>query len=203
MLEKGKTSLEDANRFLSSSDTTHDVLYFKPGDSRQGIELPGGYSTDIEDEYNAMQRLYSETPSMVVEPVQFVDEPEGYFMEYVECRNLQSVIGDDLEKYDIEYVLEQVSDFGRDIRDSGVPHGDIRASNFIITDESEVKAIDPAGIPEKIDAQTVVPLDQQAVNWDITDLNDYIIERVIEESETGLDAEEYRVAHPETEVQQF
>ena len=200
MLEKGKTSLDDAHRFLSDSDVTHDTLYFKPADSRQGIELPGGYSTDSTDEYRSMQRLYDEAPDLVVEPVELVDNPAGYFMEYVEGRNLETVLKEDVTDYEVEYMLEQVSSLGEEIRRSGVPHGDIRASNFILTDDSELMVIDPAGIPEDVDSQRVVSMDQQAVNWDITDLNEYIIDRLIDEANLDEDPDEYHIAHNAIEM---
>ena len=200
MLEKGKISFEDANRFLSDSDVTHDTLYFKPADSRQGIELPGGYSTDITDEYRSMQRLYDVAPDLAVEPVELVDDPAGYFMEYVEGRNLETVLREDISDYDVDYVLQQAGSLGEKIKESGVPHGDIRASNFILTSESELMAIDPAGIPEDIDSQRVISIDQQAVNWDITDLNEYIIDRLIDESGFNENSEEYHIPHNAIEM---
>ncbi len=200
MLDKGKISFEDANRFLSDSDITHDTLYFKPADSRQGIELPGGYSTDISDEYSSMQRLYDTAPGLVVEPVKIVDDPEGYFMEYVEGRNLETVMKDDLDEYDVDYMLKQASNLGREIRESSVPHGDIRASNFILKEDSELRVIDPAGIPEDLETQGVVPVNQQAVNWDITDLNEYIINRLIKESGLDMEPEDYHVERPSIEI---
>ncbi len=200
MLEKGKISFEDANRFLSDSDVTHDTLYFKPADSRQGIELPGGYSTDIIDEYRSMQRLYDVAPDLAVEPFELVDDPAGYFMEYVEGRNLETVLREDISDYDVDYVLQQAGSLGEKIKESGVPHGDIRASNFILTSESELMAIDPAGIPEDIDSQRVISLDQQAVNWDITDLNEYIIDRLIDESGFNESSEEHHIPHNAIEM---
>lgn len=185
-----------------SFDAEADSMYFKPAEYRQSIDLPGGYSTSIEDEYQVMEELHGIAGGLVVEPFALTREPEGYVMEYVDGEGLNEVLRRDLSDYDIEAMLEDVRSFGEIIKDEGVPHGDIRRGNFIVDDSDSLKIIDAAGIPEGIEGPGFGTLRDQAVIWDITDLNERIIDQLVEESDLEVDSSRYYIEHPKQNIMQ-
>lgn len=197
MIEQGKIDPDKLiNLSPSSFDSEDESMYFKPAAYRQSIDLPGGYSTDIKDEYRAMQDLHEAASDLVVEPFALTHNPEGYVMEYVEGESLNEVMRSDLSGYDVEAILEDINRLGNTIKAEGVPHGDLRNGNFIIEGSDSVKVIDAAGIPEDLEAPGVGTVRQQAVNWDITDINERVIDQLVEASDTDLDPMDYYVGHP-------
>lgn len=197
MVKQGKID-PDALINLSphSFDVEADSMYFKPAEYRQSIDLPGGYTTDIQDEYRSMQELHEAENSLVVEPFALTRNPDGYVMEYVEGESLNEVMKSDLSGYDIESILDDAHQLGESIKSEEVPHGDIRRANFIVEGVDSLKVIDAAGIPEDLEAPGVGTVRQQAVTWDITDINERIIDRLVDEAEVDLDADDYHVEHP-------
>ncbi|MFQ3308184.1 MAG: serine/threonine protein kinase [Candidatus Nanohaloarchaea archaeon] len=188
-------------RSTKGADIEEDSLYFKPAEYRQIIELPGGYTTDIENEYQAMTELHEVAEDLVVKPYFLTDDPEGYVMEYIEGISLNKALNQEREVYNFEEVIEDLHSLGKTIRSEGIPHGDIRNRNFIVEDSGSLKAIDAAGIPEDVESPGVGTLRDQAVIWDIVDIND-IIDKIADKTKTRIDAGEYHIETPVQNITQ-
>lgn len=195
-MKQGRIKAEEVNSFLPDN-LDDEYVYFKPDSSRQGIELPNGYSTTIEDEYHALVDLHESYPEHVVEPYTFSEDLNGYFMEFIEGECLSEIYQRDFQNYDSEEIASGINDLGELMKEERIAHGDIRRENIMVTPENQPVLIDAAGITEEQEARGPGKLRTRAVNWDITDINERIIDTILGED---AEKESYHVEHPQTVI---
>jgi tRNA A-37 threonylcarbamoyl transferase component Bud32 len=195
-MEQGKVKTDEVANFLPD-ELEDEYVYFKPESSRQSIELPTGYSTTIEDEYHALADMHEAYPDHVVEPYSFSEDFNGYFMEFVEGEGLDRVYQKGFQDYNPREIASSITDLGEMMKEEGIAHGDIRRENIMITEGNNPILIDAAGITEDLEARGPGKLRDRAVNWDITDINERIIDSLLEDD---VEKESYYVNHPRTVV---
>lgn len=104
------------------------------------------YLGGIEQEFNALQRLYGVAPENVAKPIELIKEGDnviGYKVEYIEGLTAAEYI----EKYGgfTEDIKNQIENTLKIFQKNILAHGDPNFGNIIITPEGRVKFIDPVG----------------------------------------------------------
>lgn len=139
-------------------------LFYKSGEHRTSNTrvLDNGELVEyncIEAEYRSVKRLHSSAPDLTVEPYFLKTDsngnPEGYVMEYLEGTTLQQYLDPEgvASKEDLngKKVGNQLSEFLNKIESDLEPHGDLKAWNIMIDEESNITVFDPVGYPENLD----------------------------------------------------
>lgn len=144
-------------------------VWFKSRENR--TEFTYGRKTSIEEEWTALNRLYSAFPGYFPEPYNLSKDAgsvKGYEMEFLDLETkLEYTIMEDYSTTTVASFVKELEDVVYTIneRPDLPPHGDL-IGNVWITSEDSLKIIDPRGIPkDEVEETSWSREEQEQINW--------------------------------------
>lgn len=154
--------LGQGEEFIFQAVTGHksdNGIFYKSDDDRTSPLRSGERYDNIEDEFNALQRLSSIAPDLFVSPLSLTyDEegnPDGYFMEnapgeelndYTQTYEDQASENRDLSELNTDFISQQINYMDTLMNIYGESHGDLKPWNIKVDPEtSRIRGYDPVG----------------------------------------------------------
>ncbi len=164
------------NNVILKNDLEKDLIKSRRYYRNEGIIFKPSKNTDekgtyIKQEYEKLHRLYTIDPEHTVKPYALVLDTNnnsldylGYFMEFVEGMDLSDYMIDHntRNKARDRFIMYQIKEAVSKFHSNGDYHGDIHENNIRITENYNIKIIDPY-IWEKKSNRSRIKLDNEEV----------------------------------------
>lgn len=153
------TDQEESTFRAATGYSGQQEVFYKSADERTSPERFGEKYSNVEEEYEALQRLHSIAPRLWAKPlmktVNEEGEVDGYFMQkasghelndFTQTYTSQASEDRDLTELDTEFVKQQVNYLDTVMDLHGEAHGDLKPWNIKVDPEtSRITGYDPVG----------------------------------------------------------